>query len=78
MMLKTFKKIPKSNSSIYKKISNETISVFIKKKGIIQSITRKGNCLIMHIEKTSLEYLKLNFYIKKFRTIEELKNEITT
>ena len=49
----------------------------LKKKGIIQSMSRKGNCLDNAIIENFFGTLKSElFYIKKFRTIEELKNEI--
>jgi transposase InsO family protein len=57
-----------------KHYSCESVS---KEKGIIQSMSRKGNCLDNAIIENFFGILKSElFYIKKFRTIEELKAEI--
>ena len=49
----------------------------VKKKGIIQSMSRKGNCLDNAIIENFFGILKSElFYIQKFNSIEDLKNEI--
>lgn len=51
--------------------------VLLKKKGIIQSMSRKGNCLDNAIIENFFGILKSEmFYIQKFNSIEDLKNEI--
>jgi putative transposase len=46
----------------------------LKEKGLVQSMSRKGNCLIMQLLKTSLNIKKSElFYIMKFRDINQLK-----
>ncbi|WP_262483456.1 IS3 family transposase [Chryseobacterium luteum] len=53
----------------YQKILNE--------KGIIQSMSRKGNCLDNAVIENFFGTLKSEmFYTKKFKTIDELKKEI--
>ena len=49
----------------------------LKEKGITQSMSRKGNCLDNAIIENFFGILKSElYYTQKFRTIEELKNEI--
>ncbi|WP_228400558.1 IS3 family transposase [Chryseobacterium taihuense] len=49
----------------------------LKKKGIIQSMSRKGNCLDNAVIENFFGTLKSEmFYTKKFKTINELKKEI--
>ena len=49
----------------------------LKEKGIVQSMSRKGNCLDNAVIENFFGTLKSEmFYTKKFRTIEELKKEI--
>lgn len=49
----------------------------LKKKGIVQSMSRKGNCLDNAIIENFFGILKSElFYLKKFNSIDELKNEI--
>lgn len=49
----------------------------LKKKGIIQSMSRKGNCLDNAIIENFFGTLKSEmFYLQKFDSIEELKREI--
>ena len=51
--------------------------VLLKKKGIVQSMSRKGNCLDNAIIENFFGILKSEmFYIQKFNSIEDLKNEI--
>jgi len=49
----------------------------LKQKGIIQSMSRKGNCLDNAIIENFFGTLKSEmFYLKKFKSIQELKEEI--
>lgn len=49
----------------------------LKQKGIVQSMSRKGNCLDNAIIENFFGILKSElFYLQKFDSIEELKNEI--
>ncbi|MDR6923971.1 transposase InsO family protein [Chryseobacterium sp. 2987] len=49
----------------------------LKEKGIIQSMSRKGNCLDNAVIENFFGTLKSEmFYTKKFKTIDELKKEI--
>ncbi|WP_408916237.1 IS3 family transposase, partial [Chryseobacterium sp. CFS7] len=49
----------------------------LKQKGIIQSMSRKGNCLDNAIIENFFGTLKSEmFYLKKFKSIQELKDEI--
>lgn len=49
----------------------------LKEKGIIQSMSRKGNCLDNAVIENFFGTLKSEmFYTKKFKTINELKKEI--
>ncbi|MDH6250888.1 putative transposase [Chryseobacterium sp. H1D6B] len=49
----------------------------LKQKGIIQSMSRKGNCLDNAVIENFFGTLKSEmFYLKKFRSIQELKEEI--
>ena len=49
----------------------------LKKKGIIQSMSRKGNCLDNAIIENFFGTLKSEmFYLQKFNSIEQLKREI--
>lgn len=49
----------------------------LKQKGIIQSMSRKGNCLDNAVIENFFGTLKSEmFYLKKFKSIQELKEEI--
>lgn len=49
----------------------------LQKKGIVQSMSRKGNCLYNTIIENFFGILKSEmFYTQKFNSIEQLKNEI--
>ncbi|WP_177765769.1 DDE-type integrase/transposase/recombinase [Flavobacterium sp. I3-2] len=51
--------------------------VLLKKNGIVQSMSRKGNCLDNAIIENFFGLLKSEmFYIQKFSYIEDLKNKI--
>ncbi|WP_415542698.1 transposase [Empedobacter stercoris] len=49
----------------------------LKQKGIVQSMSRKGNCLDNAIIENFFGILKSElFYLQKFKSIDELKKEI--
>lgn len=82
MLKKAFKKIPNNtNLTLHSdqgwQYQMKQYQCLLKRKGIIQSMSRKGNCLDNAIIENFFGILKSElFYIKKFRTIEELKTEI--
>jgi transposase InsO family protein len=82
MLKKAFKKIPNNtNLTLHSdqgwQYQMKQYQYLLKEKGIIQSMSRKGNCLDNAIIENFFGVLKSElFYIKKFRTIEELKSEI--
>ena len=79
MLKKAFKKIPNNtNLTLHSdqgwQYQMKQYQYLLKEKGIIQSMSRKGNCLDNAIIENFFGTLKSElFYIKKFRTIEELK-----
>ena len=82
MLKKAFKKIPNNtNLTLHSdqgwQYQMKRYQYLLKEKGIIQSMSRKGNCLDNAIIENFFGTLKSElFYIKKFKTIEELKQEI--
>lgn len=82
MLKKAFKKIPNNtNLTLHSdqgwQYQMKQYQCLLKEKGIIQSMSRKGNCLDNAIIENFFGILKSElFYIKKFKTIEELKKEI--
>lgn len=82
MLKKAFKKIPNNtNLTLHSdqgwQYQRKKYQYLLKEKGIIQSMSRKGNCLDNAIIENFFGTLKSElFYIKKFRTIEELKTDI--
>ncbi|MCO6176491.1 IS3 family transposase [Flavobacterium sp. NRK F10] len=82
MLKKAFKKIPNNtNLTLHSdqgwQYQMKQYQYLLKEKGIIQSMSRKGNCLDNAIIENFFGTLKSElFYLKKFRTIEELKREI--
>ena len=82
MLNKAFKKIPDNTYLILhsdqgwqyqmKRYQNQ-----LKEKGIIQSMSRKGNCLDNAIIENFFGILKSElFYLKKYTSIDQLKKEI--
>jgi transposase InsO family protein len=82
MLNKAFKKIPDNTNLILhsdqgwqyqmKRYQNQ-----LKEKGIIQSMSRKGNCLDNAIIENFFGILKSElFYLKKYTSIDQLKKEI--
>jgi len=82
MLKKAFKKIPNNtNLTLHSdqgwQYQMKRYQYLLKEKGITQSMSRKGNCLDNAIIENFFGILKSElFYIKKFRTVEELKGEI--
>jgi transposase InsO family protein len=82
MLEKAFKKIPNNtNLTLHSdqgwQYQMKQYQYLLKEKGIIQSMSRKGNCLDNAIIENFFGILKSElFYIQKFTSIEELKDEI--
>jgi putative transposase len=82
MLKKAFKKIPNNtNLTLHSdqgwQYQMKQYQQLLKEKGIIQSMSRKGNCLDNAIIENFFGILKSElFYLKKYKSIDELKNEI--
>ncbi|UPT72316.1 MAG: IS3 family transposase [Flavobacterium sp. JAD_PAG50586_2] len=82
MLKKAFKKIPNNtNLTLHSdqgwQYQMKQYQYLLKKKGITQSMSRKGNCLDNAIIENFFGILKSElFYIQKFASVEELKHEI--
>lgn len=82
MLKKSFRKIKNTENIILHsdqgwQYQMKAYQMLLKEKGIIQSMSRKGNCLDNAVIENFFGTLKSEmFYIKKFKTIEELKKEI--
>jgi putative transposase len=82
MLKKAFKKIPNNtNLTLHSdqgwQYQMKHYQYLLKEKGIIQSMSRKGNCLDNAIIENFFGILKSEmFYIQKFTSLEELKREI--
>jgi transposase InsO family protein len=82
MLRKAFKKIPDNTNLILHsdqgwQYQMKTYQKLIKKKGIIQSMSRKGNCLDNAIIENFFGIVKSElFYTQKFKSIIQLKKEI--
>lgn len=82
MLEKAFKKIPNNtNLTLHSdqgwQYQMKQYQYLLKEKGIIQSMSRKGNCLDNAIIENFFGILKSElFYIQKFTSLEELKREI--
>ncbi len=82
MLKKAFKKIPdNTNLTLHSdqgwQYQMKQYQYLLKKKGITQSMSRKGNCLDNAIIENFFGILKSElFYIQKFAGVEELKHEI--
>jgi transposase InsO family protein len=82
MLKKAFKKIPNNtNLTLHSdqgwQYQMKQYQYLLKEKGIIQSMFRKWNCLDNAIIENFFGILKSElFYIQKFTSIEELKDEI--
>ncbi|WP_368407652.1 IS3 family transposase [Chryseobacterium edaphi] len=82
MLKKSFRKIKNTENIILHsdqgwQYQMKAYKHLLKQKGIIQSMSRKGNCLDNAIIENFFGTLKSEmFYTKKFKTIEDLKKEI--
>jgi len=82
MLKKAFKKIPNNiNLMLHSdqgwQYQMKQYQYLLKEKGIIQSMSRKGNCLDNAIIENFFGTLKSElFYIQKFASVEELKHGI--
>lgn len=82
MLKKGFRKIKNTENLIIHsdqgwQYQMKTYQHMLKEKGIIQSMSRKGNCLDNAVIENFFGTLKSEmFYTKKFKTIDELKKEI--
>ena len=82
MLKKAFKKIPDNTNLILHsdqgwQYQMKQYQYLLKEKGIIQSMSRKGNCLDNAIIENFFGILKSEmFYTQKFKSIEHLKQEI--
>ena len=82
MLKKAFKKIPNNTKLVLHsdqgwQYQMKQYQCLLKQKGIKQSMSRKGNCLDNAIIENFFGILKSEmFYTQKFKSIEELKNEI--
>lgn len=82
MLKKAFKKIPnKTNLILHSdqgwQYQMKQYQYLLKQKGIVQSMSRKGNCLDNAIIENFFGILKSElFYLKKYNSITQLKKEI--
>ncbi|MEC4005917.1 IS3 family transposase [Flavobacterium sp. SUN052] len=82
MLKKAFRKIPNSTNLMLHsdqgwQYQMKRYQYLLKEKGIIQSMSRKGNCLDNAIIENFSGTLKSEmFYTQKFKSIEQLKQEI--
>jgi len=82
MLKKAFRKIPKNTNLVLHsdqgwQYQMKTYQKLLKKKGIVQSMSRKGNCLDNAIIENFFGILKSElFYTQKFKSIKHLKREI--
>jgi transposase InsO family protein len=82
MLKKAFEKIPNNtNLTLHSDqgwhYQMKHYQYMLKEKGIIQSMSRKGNCLDNAIIENFFGILKSEmFYTQKFKSIEQLKQEI--
>jgi len=82
MLKKAFKKIPNNTNLILHsdqgwQYQMKQYQHLLKEKGITQSMSRKGNCLDNAIIENFFGILKSElFYLKKYKSIDQLKKEI--
>ena len=82
MLKKAFKKIPDNTKLILHsdqgwQYQMRRYQYLLEEKGIIQSMSRKGNCLDNAIIENFFGILKSElFYLKKYKSIDQLKKEI--
>ena len=82
MLEKAFSKIPKNTNLILHsdqgwQYQMKQYQELLKDKGIRQSMSRKGNCLDNSLAENFFGLLKSElFYMKKYKTVEELEKDI--
>ena len=82
MLKKAFKKIPNNtNLTLHSdqgwQYQMKQYQYLLKEKGVTQSMSRKGNCLDNAIIENFFGILKSElFYLKKYKSIDQLKKEI--
>jgi transposase InsO family protein len=82
MLKKAFKKIPNNTNLMLHsdqgwQYQMKRYQFLLKEKGIIQSMSKRGNCLDNAIIENFFGILKSEmFYTQKFKSIEQLKKEI--
>ena len=82
MLKKAFKKIPNNtNLTLHSdqgwQYQMKQYQYLLKEKGIVQSMSRKGNCLDNAIIENFFGVLKSElFYLKKYTSLDQLKKEI--
>jgi putative transposase len=82
MLKKAFKKIPNNtNLTLHSdqgwQYQMKQYQYLLKEKGITQSMSRKGNCLDNAIIENFFGILKSElFYLKKYKSLDQLKKEI--
>lgn len=82
MLKKAFRKIPDNTNLMLHsdqgwQYQMKQYQHLLKKKGIVQSMSRKGNCLDNAVIENFFGILKSEmFYTQKFKSIEQLKKEI--
>ena len=82
MLKKSFKKLPKQVNLIIHsdqgwQYQMKQYQAILKERGITQSMSRKGNCLDNAVIENFFGILKSElFYLKKYKSIDQLKNEI--
>jgi putative transposase len=82
MLKKAFKKIPNNtNLTLHSdqgwQYQMKQYQYLLKEKGIVQSMSRKGNCLDNAIIENFFGILKSElFYLKKYSSLDQLKKEI--
>ncbi len=82
MLKKAFKKIPNNtNLTLHSdqgwQYQMKQYQYLLKEKGIVQSMSRKGNCLDNAIIENFFGILKSElFYLKKYTSLDQLKKEI--
>lgn len=82
MLKKAFKKIPNNTNLILHsdqgwQYQMKQYQAKLKKKGIIQSMSRKGNCIDNSVAENFFGILKSElFYINEYKAIDELEKDI--
>ena len=82
MLKKAFRKIPNNTNLILHsdqgwQYQNKLYQYLLQKKGVVQSMSRKGNCLDNAIIENFFGILKSElFHLKKYNSINELKQDI--